>query len=493
MNLKRLNMKRIIYILFIVAIFQTMALRAKNSFNDSLKSFVYSNIPDTYPGNIVVVAMNINACYSCNSPKVNTMLKNLGKLISDCKSMIVIESNISKDAFSLKNRYQCDFFVEDTNMIFLRNKSDFPNIFIIDKNKNIFKFNFFKILKYGANIEELVNAEKYDSRNEVTVNEGENYYFSEPIKPILIKNNLLFLARRRNQILTYNIIKKEFSIFFSPQKKFLSEFSNIKENDIDFLESMNFFDINFLFDLVSIDYDLNQGKMYVLIELLSNIEKNNNNITISKRRGILSIDKFNNKKFNKFQIKDFVEFSDINCFDNLKLLTVNENWEDTNDSSACVIRVKDHNKFDTIIHIADLKIVNDNSVIIYKPKILRLGNNKRLYIDAYSQSGDVRIFSGNNKIEKSFQPTGVFKYFNGFIINDMTVINNNIFIIALFNNSRILIQKYNLSGNLDFEYIYSTNNIILSSIFIKNNNNQIILLNKWKYKRWSLDYIKSEK
>jgi len=101
-----------------------------------------------------------------------------------------------------------------------------------------------------------------------------------------------------------------------------------------------------------------------------------------------------------------------------------------------------------------------------------------------------KIYKYQNKKLKSYNLTGVFNIYKDFDIKDMLIMDKKIYIVGLSDTKRILIQTYDFSGKLLKEEIsYLNDDILLNTRFVKNDKNKLILMNKWRYKRWTLDYL----
>lgn len=444
--------------------------------------------------NTIIIAMDIDDCYNCNAIKISGILKNLKQNIKDSKAIMVVESPIPKDAFSLKGKFESDIFIEDTNATFSRSNLLFPNIIVIDKYNNFFILNFYDLQTELSNINFLLNTPFYNYKNRKYIKENNNNVFSSILKPYLIKNELFFLAQRKNQIIRYNLKLNRIDYFLKPTKELIIKYSDIKRNLLDSLEKYGFFNIDFLFDIISFDYNYGNNEFTILIDKLSEIKYNNKpqlELVLNKKKGILKKNiSGDNSSYTEFKRKNYVRYDDINCNRNYNLLNIKygSNYK-IKDTLALILNIRKNGELDTLININDLNLTTDQ--YLYKVNklvdVLRIGAEKNFYFYSNKLS---KVFYFDNNGLKYFNLNGLFNYYSEFELKDMLIIDDKVFILSISTNSRILIQSYDLKGKfLNEDIYYISKDELLSTQFVKNINNKIILLNKWRNKRWSLDYI----
>ena len=470
-------------LLFILSASEAICLNSK------IMDLLYPKISTDNNRNLIVVSIDIESCQSCISLKVNSMINNLKDNIDESNTVLICETKIEKDCYAIADRYKVDFFIEDTNSVFSSLGISFPSILFIDKNKDIMKFNFNDLLNSNSELVKLINSENYKINKRKNINEIDPIYISDVLKPVIKKNELYFLSEKSNKFFKYDFEKAEMDIQFQPSKEELIIHSDIPVNLIDSLEIYNYLDINFLYNLNSFDY--RNDRITILVNKLSEIEYKREN-DHSTFRMILSdgLLEFNEEgtRFNEFKTLNIALYDDFVRNNNHLFLKFKYSDNPIIDSLALVINVDEKYEFDTLISVRDLSLSEDEYTLKMNDlvDIIRAGEED-LFL--YSQKlGRIYKFS-EGKIS-SFNLGGIHKIYDGFAIRDMIVHGKKVYTISVSDNSRMLIQSYSSEGHFLSEEIYLLDeDELLSTSFVKNEEAELILLNKWRNKRWTLDYL----
>jgi|GEM_PF-2722042 len=490
LTLTRLKMKTIKIFLFLILLFNLEQNVISNEGIEVLNKSIFTKInDDTLNHNYIIIAMDLKSCYSCNMPRINGIFNNLKELILNSSTILAIESEIPKDSYALKNNFISDYFIEDTSKILSKNNFMFPYILIKDIESQLFKIHFDDLMSSYENFDKinyLINSENYIFKKRLNIHEANGLYFSDLRSPFIYKNKLQFLAKRRNEILNFDLINKTLAVKFAPDLFYLSKLTKIRKT---LMDSFNIIDnLNYYFNIKDIDYDYIKNQIQLFSENLIKLEYNANNIYATTGNGIINIDNNHYTKFNKIINNDFNSFNNyLNRFIfNLKYYSENSKIKD---SLALILNVDKEGNFDTLVTVKDLKLkkyeykYSINELVDY----LEAAEGEQFFL---CSSKLQKIYKYQNKKITSFSFKGVSSYYKEFDIQDMMIMDNKIYIVGLSDTKRLLIQSYDFDGKLLKEDIwYLNDDILLNTRFVKNDTEELILMNKWRYKRWTLDYL----
>jgi len=349
-----MNKQKILITIIVIYSF----LIQNNSLNAKPRTEINNYINNLNLGNenLIIIAMDIEDCFSCNLPKINGIYNNLKATISNSKTIIVIESKIPKDSYAMKNAFDTDLFFEDTLFIFSKNNLIFPNILIRDNFNNFINLNFNQLISNSTNINKLINPQNYEILKRIAIKETDDYIFTSPISPIISNGNLLFLAKLRNQILNYNFDNEEISEYFTPKIDDIYKYSNINSDSLDLFLSDGTPGINFLFQILNFQFENN--KTVLLIDKLSmlNIDFDNKEISIDLNKGLFTIED-NINSFREFKSINYVKYDDFSLNQKNKLIKIKYGSDyRTKDSLALILNIGEDYVFDTLITVKDLKL-----------------------------------------------------------------------------------------------------------------------------------------
>jgi hypothetical protein len=459
--------------------------------NQIIEDYINSKVNNPNNHAALLIAMDINSCYNCNSPKINGLFSSFKSIDDSLITVLVVESEIPGDAFSLKRRFNVDFFYEDTTNLFSSNELLFPNILIYDKysNKNILQFS--NILKNFESVKNLITPSIYSPANNVAINESDSTYFSIVTKAILTNENVIFHASRRNQILNFNLNSLIISEFFTPQENYIYDYTNVDKHVIDSLKFNGFLNINFLFNIKSFDYCQRRKEFSLLIDKLSDVEITTDDygrlMLMYKKYGLFSFS-HSDTIYNEFLIKNYVYYDEYTRSNSEEFIKFRYGSDyEINDTLALILKIKDRTKFDTLIRVRDLGLSSTHYNYSINDLIDKITayNSNQLYLLSNILKCIYKFDTSLIKLELK----GISQISSDIEIEDFIILNDRIFLIAFIDSNRLLLQSYSLNGDLLSEKLYYICDDLIYSTQFVHNTNSIILLNKWRSKRWTLDFV----
>ena len=482
--------------LLVLILLITQSVSAYSGDIGKAEEFIRNNIGKELDSfNIVIAAMPIWGGTTCNRPKINGMFAHFQKSMKDVKTVMVVETDIPEDAYSVKRLFNSDYFYKDTLYTFSHTDMSFSNFFIMDKMKNIFVLNFWDNFSNFDILDNLINAPEYLPERSISLPEDKEHIFSYIYDPFLLNNNMVFRPFGYDGVLSFELNDHKYSEYFMPTEEKIIPLLDIEPSLVDTLKAVGFFDgLYELFSIISMDYNYSENALNMLVNKSTvEIEESENDIPsliFRGSRGLFTIDNDNKYTCNDISYRDYNNFGKIASAAYSNLLEITH-YSDSEISEALpiIVQLKNYTKISRHVLIGDLNLATALDSLDINELIDFIDISETDEFCFLSQITGKIYFYGNEL--NSYDIGGILSIGNGFNICDIAMINRQIHIAAIADNgSRLILQSYSYSGELEKELIYSLpGDYLLDTKFIKNNNNSIILLNKWRYKRWTIDYL----
>lgn len=475
--------KTCILVIFIVFLPKILMSSQTDSYSiEKIDTTLYKYI-SINEGNQYILFISNQNCLGCNVLKLSMILKSLKHCSSNSNTTIVLEVENTGDGMYLKNKFKdIDSLIElESN-----NSSNIfdSNITLVSLNKNfpkpqIYKFENLNAVLQGINY--IVQAISFpDTRSRII--EPENTYLTNPQIIFSSDNSIIISDSRSNCILTYS----------KPQKRIVSilnipsVYQHIRTRE-PICDSLLNIGVMFPEEILSVFYisDILYNIFYsVTADSFS--YKNLKNINTQVHPSM-----FNYNTIHNSLEKHFPQFSYYAVYKSLnRYYFVMEKPSCIESDSNCLFYSTDENYNNVEIllntYIAD-SITNVNN--IWDKIDLFAFFNKDSY--GFLQKSELMFYWISNSKLNTINLKGRIAFNNNYSILDLRLIDNNL-IIILKDDSNYYIQKYSLNNNMLLsEKIYdnSLKDKIIDSKTIEIKDNEILLFNRRKTSRWSIDSI----
>jgi len=294
------------------------------------------------------------------------------------------------------------------------------------------------------------------------------------------------------RIIKYDLKKETNTVLFKPENKYIY-FTDEEKFTLDTLFEKGYFDVkrDNLLKIRGYNYNIENKSFKIFIDKLSkwDINYEKQEYLLYFNRGIFSL-KDSSISFKEFSHHNYTRFNKFTTSLNMQLINIKYGSDYIiEDTLALVLNVDKNGDFDTLLTVDNLALKKHE--FKYKPNelvdLLEIINEKEFLI--LSNKLKKIYFCSNNSVNSVYLK-GILTIYKGFDIKDMIILDDKVYIVGLSDTKRLLIQSYSFDGKLLSEKIsYLNEDILLATQFVKNDKNEIILMNKWRYKRWTLDYL----
>jgi hypothetical protein len=507
-------MKKIQYILIVISLsffFLNYILVAKSEPNQLIK------ILDPNANYHLIFYISYNNCTNCCIAATKIITDSLVKN-QNFKSYLIIQIN-KENAFeskALRSSFKTDYFVIDTsNIIYdLLLPKALPFVILLDSNLNqLYSCNDYQRNQVSTEVINRILNSKKDSLSiykSIAIKETDTSIITviNSTKINFDSNSIFFLDAKMNRIYEYSLINGELLRIIKPSKKLnYSLYTNEQDNKI--WQSCETAGVDFV-QYIDILSTCKNGSIDIFSKILAgyNIttdnkgEKNailsyNNSIIHYDNDSIFTIQNINNGDY--YITAPFLDFNDdILCNIQHKSAYTNSIVIDSlailgliNKKNSCVSTLLNYKDISAFIHDSLISIDNIYDFITTD----NMGNY-------YLISTDYKLFiKGNKKLIKHIKPEGILKRVflsnnDSIEIQDMKHVFDNIIVLFKDNTiqskfNQLIMQTYSDNGQFPNEVkIVTPNEELIESSIVGYVNNELVFLNKWKNRRWTLDYVK---
>lgn len=470
-----------------------------------------------------IFVISLNTCTDCCSSAINFLIKKINSYNWQLNIGIIVKSNNPKDGFVLKNKFNDNtFFIEDCQNIFDKyfNHDISSELLIVHKNGMIkykyhdiqHNFPFINITEIYHELENnKVNVkivkDSLDIEKSVNLIEDENSIISDVSSFALdSSNHLLYLLDNKSGIIQkYNFISgRQISKFRIPDSiRFFCKKESDKEDlwlQLDsiyspFIRPMSILSIdeNFINILVKIikgyftkeDDPIKPTIWYDGYAIVKYSEDSVILDTIKESNYIIQLPVLN------FSKDSYLATTKWNRLLNHTQLT-------SSDSLSVLCKIDKQSMLMTpLLHLSDLAnditqttfnenhfdaITTNNNGTYY---LLSENHNKFIIVDNFM----IKYISPFGKLSEIFEKSNT-----QWLVWDIFYSNKILYVLLKrkfqIECNQLIIQKYDLYGQFINEWeIISQSDQLLNSTIIGTYNRNLIILNKWKNKRWTFDYF----